>query len=297
MSTSYLGVTAHFFSQKNHLRHCVTLAVRRMPSPHTGENIRSVVQEILSEWEIPSSKISAVLTDNGSNMIASFRNHFQSEDSKESENSDGEDESKDQDVDAEAEEFETNEIDHEIIFGPVFKRLSCFSHTLQLVIHRISEVKSFKKVLGAAHQVVKKVNKSTKATEKLIALSGKKLVSDCPTRWSSTYLLISQMLEVRVALTEVLEEMEWDNLATSEWKLLENMCDLLRPFAQYTSLIGREEYTTLSAAIPAIMELELHLEEMNRRGGLAGAATNLQSELKRRFDKILNPKALDHDTK
>ena len=122
MSTSYLGVTAHFFSQKDHLRHCVTLAVRRMPSPHTGENIRSVVQEVLSEWEIPSSKISAVLTDNGSNMIASFRNHFQSE---ESENSDGEDESKDQDVDAGAEEFETNEIDHEIIFGTVFKRLSC----------------------------------------------------------------------------------------------------------------------------------------------------------------------------
>ena len=73
------------------------------------------------------------------------------------------------------------------------------------------------------------------------------------------------------------------------------MCDLLRPFAQYTSLIGGEEYTTLSAVIPAIMELELHLEEMKRRGGLAGAAANLQSELKRRFDKILNPKALDHD--
>ena len=70
--------------------------------------------------------------------------------------------------------------------------------------------------------------------------------------------------------------------------------DLLRPFAQYTSLIG-EEYTTFSAVIPAIMELELHLEEMKIRGGLAGAATNLQSELKRRFDKILNPKALDHD--
>ena len=99
------------------------------------------------------------------------------------------------------------------------------------------------------------MNKSTKATEKLITLCGKKLVGDCPTGWSSTYLLFTQMLEVRVALTQVLEELEWDNLATSEWKLLESMRDLLQPFARYTTLLGGEEYTTLSVVVPAIMEV------------------------------------------
>ena len=67
------------------------------------------------------------------------------------------------------------------------------------------------------------------------------------------------MLQVRTALTQVLEELEWDNLATSEWKSLENSQELLQPFAQYTALISREEYTTISTVI---MELQLHQEEV-----------------------------------
>ena len=131
MSSSYLGVTAHFFSPKDHLRHCVTLAVRRMPSPHTAENVRAVVQEVLSEWEIPSGKVSAILTDNGSNMVASFRQHFQREESEDDKNTDGEEDDKDEEneatTEAEAEDFETREFDHQLEFSPMFKRLSCFS--------------------------------------------------------------------------------------------------------------------------------------------------------------------------
>lgn len=90
----------------------------------------------------------------------------------------------------------------------------------------------------SAHGMVRKVNKSTKATERLIALSGKKLVGDFPTRWSSMYLFVSRMLQVRTALTQVLEELEWDNLVTSEWKSLEYIQELLQPFAQYTALVS-----------------------------------------------------------
>jgi len=43
------------------------------------------------------------------------------------------------------------------------------------------------------------------------------------------------------------------------------------------------------------MELELHLDEMKGQRGLGGAVTLLRSELKRRFDKILNPKAPDYE--
>lgn len=102
------------------------------------------------------------------------------------------------------------------------------------------------------------------------------------------------MLEVWSALTEVLEELEWDNLANSEWKLLESMCELLHPFAQYTSLISGKEYTTLSAVVSAIMEIELHLEMKSQRG-LVEAVKCLQTELSKRFKKYLDPKMDDHD--
>jgi len=45
--------------------------------------------------------------------------------------------------------------------------------------------------------------------------------------------------------------------------MLGNIHDLLQPFAQYTSLVSGEDYTTISI-LPIIMELTLHLEEMKQ---------------------------------
>lgn len=53
---------------------------------------------------------------------------------------------------------------------------------LQLVWN-FDSVRSLKCALASAHRLVKKVNMSVKATEKVIALLGRKLVDDCPTRW------------------------------------------------------------------------------------------------------------------
>ena len=127
-----------------------------------------------------------------------------------------------------------------------------------------------------AHSLVQKSNVSAKATEKLIAKCGKKLLRDCPTRWSSTYLLIERLLAVRSSLTEVLQELEWDDLLTTEWKSLEAICNLMHPFAQFTSLIQGEEYTITSAVVPSIMDLNLHLEEMSRHLEVGAVATKLQ---------------------
>ncbi len=110
---------------------------------------------------------------------------------------------------------------------------------------------------------MRKFSKSVKATEKLVARCGLKLMSDCPTRWNSTYLMVSRLLAVRPHVTEVLQELEWDNLPNSDWKVLENYRDLLEPFARYTALTGGEEYTTLSMVVPVVMELTYHLNEVS----------------------------------
>lgn len=268
LASSYLGITGHFFSPKDNRRHCVTLAVRRMPASHTAINIRHIFEDVLSEWEIPNNKISAILTDNGSNIVAAFKSHFSTIDG------DGEDEDIDKSygieddgddksngIESEADEFDDLELDHAITFSS-FKRVSCFAHTLQLVVRQFDGIATFKDLLKRTHHLVSKVNKSTKATEKLISLCGKKLIRDCPTRWSSTFLVIERLLLVKTSLSSVLEEFEWDNLATSEWKYLEAIRALLQPFAQFTSLISGEEFTTLSSVLPAIMDINLHLEEV-----------------------------------
>lgn len=267
LTSSYLGITGHFFSFKDHRRHSVTLAVRRMPPNHTASNVRAIVGEALSEWEIPMNKISAILTDNGSNMVAAFRGHFHtsSEDEDESDGGDVDPQGKnceeEDSVERDVSDFEEQEIEHEVAFHD-FRRVSCFSHSLQLVVHHFDTVMAFKEVLKRTHALVRKVNSSTKATEMLISLCGKKLIRDCPTRWSSTFLLIERLLEVKTSLISVLAELEWDSLATSEWKVLEGINTLLQPFAQFTQLISGENFTTLSSVYPAIVEIKMHLEEV-----------------------------------
>ena len=169
----YLGVTGHFFSRKDRRRHTVTLAVRRVTGSHTAVNIQVLLDEILSEWDIGHGEIFAILTDNGSNMVASFKEQVQlkqDDDCMEIADTDI--------LSDEEQDFLDCEEDHDAEFIS-YNRIGCFSHTLQLVVNNFGNVSSFKEVMKHAHALVKKLNSSTKATEQLIALSGKKLTKEC----------------------------------------------------------------------------------------------------------------------
>ena len=110
--------------------------------------------------------------------------------------------------------------------------------------------------------VVRNHNASTKATERLVALCGKKLIKDCTTRWSSTFLMLKRLIEVKDKLKAVLEEQGWDDLAANEWRTLTHVTNLLQPFAKFTNLLSADEFTTLSCVIPAITNMNIHLEEV-----------------------------------
>ena len=252
-----LGVTGHFFSRKDRRRHTVTLAVRRVTGSHTAVNIRVLLDEILSEWNIGHGEIFAIITDNGSNMVAAFKEQVQLK-----QDDDCMEEIADTDIPSDEEQnFLDCEEDHDAEFIS-YNRIGCFSHTLQLVVNNFGKVSSFKEVMKHAHALVKKFNSSTKATERLIALSGKKLTKDCPIRWSSTFLMVNRMIEVKDHLKNVLNEQRWDDLAASEWRMLQHIVNLLQPFAKFTSLLSADEFTTLSCVVPAIMDLNIHLEEV-----------------------------------
>ena len=194
-------------------------------SPHC----RQLTRDVLRDWEIDVTRISRILTDNGSNMVAAFRENSQIiAEQKESENEVEEEEeeeeveveeviaiekeaevgvedeldSKDEEMECdssdilkEIESFYTAENHHNSVFASL-NRLSCFSHTLQLVARQFDASASAKKVLSKVYCLVKRFSKSGKATEKLITLSRKKLLSHCPTRWSSTHIVVSRLLGV-----------------------------------------------------------------------------------------------------
>ena len=158
--------------------------------------------------------------------------------------------------------FDQNEVEHKTAFI-LHKRLSCFSRSLQLVVRKFDTVKAPKQALSIAHKLVSKVCKSVKTTERLISLSGRKLVNDVPRRWNSTFIMISCLLEVRTELSKVMQELSCNNLQNSEWKQLENLHSLLKPFAKYTALTSGEDYTTISMVIPVLIELNCHLDAVS----------------------------------
>ena len=76
--------------------------------------------------------------------------------------------------------------------------------------------------------------------------------------------MISRLLEVCPHPSTVLQELEWDNLPHSEWKILENLLELLCPFARYISMTSAEETITISMVVPVLMELKYHLDEVRK---------------------------------
>ena len=72
--------------------------------------------------------------------------------------------------------------------------------------------------------------------------------------------MIAQLLKVQPALTRVLQDRGY--LQNSEWKQLESVHDILKPFSCCTQLVSRENFTTISPVVPVLMELLYHLEEV-----------------------------------
>lgn len=100
-------------------------------------------------------------------------------------------------------EFDTAEKNFSLTFK---KRISCVCHTLQLVLKAIFDPKlpknmTIKKVL----KLCKKIRSSHQATAMLVELEGKSLLNPGETRWGTTYIMVSRVLEVQEGLKKVMD--------------------------------------------------------------------------------------------
>ena len=69
---SFFGNTVHWIEQ-DLSRNSAVLACRRFKSPHAYKNIASLIEEINLQYEIGNKKITATITDNGSNFVKAFK--------------------------------------------------------------------------------------------------------------------------------------------------------------------------------------------------------------------------------
>lgn len=191
-------------------------------------------------------------------------------------------------------EHDINDTDADVTieFEPAFryKRLPCVVHTLQLTVKSLDKCDSFVAATTKARSVVRAIRASSVATQLLTQKCGKTVIADCPTRWSSCYMMLSRLIELRDPVRQVCEEMGFDCLLKSEWTKVENIVKVLQPFAEHTNTLQTNS-CSLGSVIPVVLDLIVYLKAMPTDA----VAQVLLKSVHSRFDMYISPNCLLFD--
>ena len=210
---SYLGMTVHFVSHEWVLQSYV-LQTKQMCESHTARNIADELHLILQGWEITDAKLSAMTHDSARNIVAA--------------------------VD---------------LLG--CKHLPCSGHTLQLAVRHALEIEEVARVLHRCRRLVGHFNHSYVAQGQLeekqsgLNLPHHKLMQEVTTRWNSSLEMAKRVLEQHPAITAVLLQSKKKSdrdllISPDEIAQLEQMVDVLEPFAEATTMLSSEKNVSVS---------------------------------------------------
>lgn len=286
LTSSFLGITAHFFSQDKNGPRCVLLAMPKFEKRHSAENILELMENALARYglSVDDPRVFRIVTDNGSNIKKALEEVedllFEAPgdavvDTQQSPlesiasdpaNIDMNFEAEDAEVNSEVAEFDGDEEVHFNVFG-VHKRLACIDHSLTCAIRSI--IDKHRTVIGvkkAAFKLIRSINSSTIAVEFLLQRDGKKPILPPSHRWVYTYYALDRLLLLRDGITELARQHETveENLLTGpQWRQVIGLTALLKPIANFVKDLEGENYVTISRVLPALFEIEASLEEVS----------------------------------
>ena len=142
------------------------------------------------------------------------------------------------------------------INGIGFLHFPCMGHTLQLGILKTFDIGPVKAALAHISNIVSHFDRSSKATysltekQHLLGLKPHMLKSSCVTRWGSTYKMLARFMEQQQA---VLLEDGGDCVlipSSTEFAVIEQLVDILKPFNDATEILSGDLYPTLGIVQP-----------------------------------------------
>ncbi|KAI4455847.1 zinc finger bed domain-containing protein 4 [Holotrichia oblita] len=225
--------------------------MKHFPESHTAQNIKECLEEIPTLWDIDVDKIHAIVRDNGRNVVKA-------------------------------------------IDDSVFTGVPCFIHTIQLAINAAMKMDSVAEILTKCRRIVSHFNHSGLAQTKLCALQKElslpqhQLVQDVSTRWNSSYYMLSRLLEQKRVVSLYLTEttVNFENLSSTEWNILEKYIPLLKPFEEVTKIIS-SNFSSISEIIPHLKTLQKYLSHyIDENDQIMQLKVILENELKTRFERF-----------
>lgn len=235
----YMGITCSWLSEDFEPIETL-LNLFHVPHPHTSLIIKNLLVEEISKWGL-EEKITAITTDNGSNMVSGSRLL------KEALN---------------------------------IERISCAAHTLQLCIKKALNCDDNIKALVLRVRRLVLFFNSPKQLEALFRQQQRlsedypeklRPIYDVATRWNSTYNSWVRLLVLKKAIILLQANMMLDNdleikkdgkklhkllLADNEWELIIKLVEILRQFDTITTTLSGRDFVTLSLVAPLIFFLK-----------------------------------------
>ncbi|XP_043464663.1 zinc finger BED domain-containing protein 4-like [Leptopilina heterotoma] len=207
---SFFGLNIQFV--KDGALHLRTLAVRELFSSHTSENLKIVVNEILSNYNIFNDRIYTFTSDNGRNMVK-LGELLQ---------------------ETQVEEDSVDEaVNNEVNFSAT-TLVRCCVHTLQLAVLDAINDPSVNRIIAKARHAVKALrNESTLQTLKK-KYNVNKPTLDVVTRWSSTCSMLASLLSAKEFCKDFEAEKPALSLADEEWCHIEDCLKALSPCKKAT---------------------------------------------------------------
>jgi len=146
------------------------------------------------------------------------------------------------------------------------EHLACFAHSLQLVVRD-----GLASITGPSRGVISKCCKLTSLTHQsalfrgsyeAVMGTGRSIPAANDTRWNSTYrqIVVISNLDIEL-LASLLKQTNHDNLVLSakEVAILQELVEVLAPFAEATDLSQGEKTVTISCIVPTVLALNRFL--------------------------------------
>lgn len=275
----YLAVTGHTYNARTFTPSSHLLEFQAFKERHTGEAIAKSVQDVISERNL-KGKVRYCVSDNASNMKKAFSilgDLYQDINAEEQEpgtvTTVGQ---VDIDNDEFFEDFHQQEDLEEALFeeslvanNPMkLARLPCFAHTLQLTVKDgLDKLASARKILGKCSKLANIVHQSTtfKTAFEASFGSGRSIPVPNATRWNSLFQHLAAVQKLdRGALHDLLHDTERLELLLTkrEHSSLEELVEILSPFAEVTDKLQGENYETLSCVVPSLVALAGIIEKL-----------------------------------
>ena len=268
----FLGITCHLLQDWNLTS--LMLTCTRFKGSHTAENIAQVYEDVLAEYRIENKFLTAV-TDNAANVVKAFNlpgfGSTEECDASSSSESDDEDHENDDPI---------GPIDlHDSMFY-VPTHITCFAHTLQLVVNDgLKEARSIERILAKVAKIIAFVRKSIIASD--ILEGERRLQTKVATRWNSALISIRSFLEVS---QDKLRQLDTVTLTSYERRVLRELVDILTPFQEATDFTQGQKVVTSSFVLPCIQGLRKALKSFSATYK-SGLVPTLASSLETRMCK------------